>query len=103
MTKQDDILFSAQINAQKEKLRENDHKGPITTLSLDEAVKLMKGELWEMQEELNEPERDIYKVRRELADVLNFCGAAVVACDREISSNTDICDIEQGKRIADIL
>lgn len=78
MTKQDDILFSAQINAQKEKLRENDHKGPITELSLDEAVKLMKGELWEMQEELNEPERDI-------------------------SSNTDIYDTKQGKRIADIL
>ena len=81
---QDKRLFEAQEKAQTEKLRENDHKADITILGLDEAIQLMKAELWELQEELNESERDIAKVRRELADVLNFGGAGVVACDRLI-------------------
>lgn len=66
----------------KEKLIENSHKPDLTKLPLDEAIKYMKGELWELIEELHEDTWDYKKIRRELADVVNFAGAAICACDR---------------------
>jgi NTP pyrophosphatase (non-canonical NTP hydrolase) len=76
----------------KEKLAENTHKGPITTMVLVEAIERMKIELWELLEELNKEEWDYVAIRRELADVMNYAGAGVVDCDRVIAISKIIND-----------
>lgn len=86
-----DMITSA-VKAMKEKLDENEHKPSITMLDLDTAISLMKDELEELKFELwaltirNGRTADNLKaIRRELADVMNFAGAAVVACERELA------------------
>lgn len=80
----DDDMVIALVIAMKEKLRENVHKDEITSLDLHEAIEGMRQEMWELTEELNEKKRDYHKIRRELADIANFVGAAVHACDKMI-------------------
>ena len=82
-----DMVVSA-VTAMHEKLSENAVKPSITDLYLKEAIVLMKAELDELQEELDADEIDYKKTRRELADVLNFAGAAVFDCDRKIKELT---------------
>lgn len=82
MRKGDDVILKATVDVMKEKLIENQHKPPLTSLTLSDAMTLMKNELKELLFELNQPDWDYSKIRRELGDVINFAGAGVVDCDR---------------------
>ena len=77
-------MLTSSINAMKEKLDENQFKDPIVYLSLGEAMVLMKGEMQELLEELDKEEWDYAAIRRELADIQNFAGAGIVACERRM-------------------
>lgn len=80
----DAMLIMGTVEAMKEKLIENNWKKPITDLTLPQALLRMKEELVELAEELNKADTDYKAIRRELADVVNFAGAAIIHCDREI-------------------
>jgi NTP pyrophosphatase (non-canonical NTP hydrolase) len=87
ITRQDiDSLLNAGARAQVEKYAENNHKPPITTLSLDEAYEGFKAESWELAEEMKlQDKRDPVKTKREIGDCMVYLAAMAVACERQIA------------------
>ena len=77
-------ILTAGVKAQHEKLIENLHKEPITILDLDESIHHLKVELLELQEELDEQDRNLEAIRLELADCANFIHAAIFAIDNDL-------------------
>ena len=78
------IIIKATVKAMKEKLDENQWKKPIIEMELPQALIRMKEEIGELSEELSKPKLDYAAIRRELADVVNFAGAAINDCDRRL-------------------
>ena len=90
-------LIEAQTPVQLAKLRENEHKPPITTLILSEAIRLMDIERRELQEELNAFDDSLEdyidrleRIINEFGDILNFGAAGIVAANKEIQKTLEV-------------
>lgn len=90
MRPDNDDMIVATVIAMREKLNENNHKKPITGLSFSSALGGLKGELVELTDEILSENWDFVKIRRELADVVNYAGACIFACDRLIEGGSDL-------------
>ena len=79
-------LFTGQLQAQKEKLDENSHKRDFTDLPFSYAWTRIQEEFKELQQECEAIKVDFSytKIRREAADLANFCGMLILACDKEM-------------------
>jgi hypothetical protein len=77
-------LFGALKVAMMEKLKENEHKPSFDNATVYYATARIKQELEEL---LNA--KTIEEVRREFADIANFCGMGVLACDRELKAGEE--------------
>jgi len=80
------ILFAEQIQAQKEKLSENSHKGTLL-IPLHYAMDLLTGEYKELLQEFTTIDRNIEAIRSEAADVANFAGMIILACNRKMGGD----------------
>lgn len=95
MRESNDLVISATVQAMKEKLVQNDHKPDLPGVGLKQAIKRMNMELRELDDELIKFEHDAERtvenleaIRLELADVINFAGAAVYDLDCWIYNET---------------
>jgi NTP pyrophosphatase (non-canonical NTP hydrolase) len=80
------VMITATVTAMKEKLNQNTYKKPITELGLTKALTRMNEEIVELAAEFKTGDYLNYDaVRLELADIVNFAGAAIVACDRALA------------------
>ena len=82
-------LFGAQLQAQKEKLEENVHKPGFEDLPLPYIWKRIEEEFEELKHECTRSRWNLKKVRREAADLANFCGMLILACDKELEAIDD--------------
>jgi hypothetical protein len=78
-------LFEALKKAMFEKLQENDHKQGFDNATVYYATARIKQELEEL---LNA--NTIEEARKEFADIANFCGMGVMACDRELKAREEV-------------
>jgi NTP pyrophosphatase (non-canonical NTP hydrolase) len=85
------ILITTTISAMKEKLDEYGWKGNITEMSLTKAILRMQDEVIELAEEFETTALDYKAIRRELADIINFAAAGIVACEKQIFIQEKIC------------
>ncbi len=74
-----DKLLKAGNAAQLEKLKENEHKQGWDDMNIDYAVDRIVEEVEELIRE-----RDVQCIRREAADIANFCHMIILRCDRII-------------------
>jgi len=82
-------LFQAQLQAQKEKLDENEHKPGFDELTFAYTWKRINNEFEELQHECTRSKWDLKKVRREAADLANFLGMLILTCDEELEAIDD--------------
>ncbi len=91
-----DSLIKAGNKAQLEKLKENEHKKGFDNIDLEYAFDRIEEELLELREELYDvyhgdfacrifkDQYDCVKVRKEAADIANFCHFIIYKCDQEL-------------------
>lgn len=78
-------LFEALKVAMLEKLQENEHKQGFDNATVFYATARIKQELEELFNA-----KTIEEARKEFADIANFCGMGVMACDREMKARGDV-------------
>lgn len=77
-------LQEAGNRAGLEKLRENEHKGGWEHLSMEDLIRFLHQEVYEL---ICCNPTDYKNVRREAADVRNFSDMIIQRCDRELGND----------------
>lgn len=75
-------LLEAGNKAQLEKLKENDHKTGFDNLGFQYIYSRLQDEMSELDEEVFKEDIDFIKIRKELANIANFCHMGILTCDK---------------------
>ncbi len=79
-------LLNAGLTAQEEKLRENQHKESFDDVKMWDAYTMLRDEVEELDCEIDSIDKDFSKIRREAADIANFCHMIILRCDQEMKN-----------------
>ena len=72
--------------AQLEKLRANEHKKGFEDIDIMYAFRRLIDEVEELDNEIDSNNNDFSKIRKEAADIANFCHMIILKCDEELKT-----------------